>query len=475
MNIQKGFEKIKHRQIKNFLINTGPEKLLKKTEKNVLSAFRRAASVIPAYNEILRKQGVTVNEVRTLSDFKEKVPVMTKKDFFVPYEAKEWIGNIQFSKVKNFMVSSGFSGTFAFGADTGITRKIKNGVDFTLDYLFNTSDKKTFLINCVPMGVHVATSLPLAETSVRSDMVMAFVKKISPNFDQTIIVGDPHFLKKIIEEGLASGFNWQKINVSLICGQDWFPEAFREYLACLTGMDIYHDNSRKIIATMGMTELGLNVFHESFDTIRIRNQARHNAGLRQHLTGNANLPVPLLFHYYPMRTFIEEKNEEHNDTSLLFSVTDKHSVIPLMRYDTGDSGTLISYKNLSETLAMQNLHSMSPELKLPLAAIHGRRNNYVLYKGNRVYASQIKSGLYEDFDLAGKTTGYFRISMVKNTPQIELQLKPGVRPERSLTSAFGYALLKYADADIQVKCYNYQEFPYNMELSYEHKFINIIT
>ncbi|MBN2610776.1 MAG: hypothetical protein JXB00_04390 [Bacteroidales bacterium] len=473
MNIRKGFTKLKHRQLKNFLTKAHPDKFVKDKGKWALSAFKSAASGIPAYKELLLKYGLNHNDVRTLDDFQEKVPVISKKDFFVPFEAKAWFKKGKFSRVKNFMVSSGFSGTFAFGADAGITRRIKRGVDFTLDYLFNTSEKKTFLINCVPMGVHVITSLPLAETSVRDDMVLALVKKISPEFDQTIIVGDPHFLKKFIEKGVENGVDWKQANVSLICGQDWFPESFRGYLAHIMQMDIYHDGSRKIIATMGMTELGLNIFHESSDTIKIRYQISQNAGFRHHLTGDENLPAPLLFHYYPMRTFVEEKKDGHDDTSLLFTVTDRHSLMPLMRYDTGDSGNLLSYKNLSGALELHNLQSLSPELKLPLALIHGRRNNYIIYGGKRVYASQLKNGLYEDFNLAGKTTGYIRISMVNGSPQIELQLKPGFKSNKSLTSAFAYALLKYAGADIGVKCYEYREFPYNMELSYEHKFINI--
>ena len=255
MKIKQLMNTYRYKRITRYLSLTNPEKLELAGLKRVLPSYKNAVNNAPVYYEILKKSNIKQNEIKTIEDFKKKIPVISKKDFFVPFNAEQWIVKKKFIKAKNFMTSSGFSGTPAYGADTNRAGKSGKGVDYTLDYLFNTNNRRTFLINCVPMGVHINTSLVLAEVSVRSDMALALAKKISPKFDQTIFVGDPHFIKKLVEEGIDEGFKWEKIKASFICGQDWFPESFRYYLSQLTGMDIYHKKDRQIIATMGMTEL----------------------------------------------------------------------------------------------------------------------------------------------------------------------------------------------------------------------------
>ncbi len=473
MNIKQKIRGFKHKRITRFLTKSNPDKLESLASDRVVSSFKRAAKDIQVYKEILKKNSLQIKDIKTIDDFKNKIPVISKKDFFVPYEAEQWFVRAKFKKIKNFMTSSGFSGTFAYGADKNLPGKISQGVDYTLDYLFNTNYRKTFLINCIPMGVHINTSLALAEVSVRSDMALALAQKISPEFDQTIIVGDPHFIKKLVEEGIETGVNWRKINVSFICGQDWFPESFRTYISQLTEMDIYHDKNRQIIATMGMTELGLNIFHESFDTVRIRNILQQKPEMKKKLVVNEIHAAPFIFHYYPHRNYIEEFRKNGEDTMLLFSVLNKDAVIPLFRYDTGDSGILFSYNNLQDILIDNGYEDFVPELKLPLAAIYGRRNNYFFYDNKKIYPADIKLGLYEDFELAAKTTGYFKIGNKDVSPVIEIQLKPGIKCNAGLSSKFSNALLKYAGKDIPVKCYPYIEFPYGMGLSYEHKFVNL--
>ena len=158
---------------------------------------------------------------------------------------------------------------------------------------------------------------------------------------------------------------------------------------------------------------------------------------------------------------------------LLFSSLGKDSVIPLFRYDTGDTGKLFSFRQFQRFLKSNGHENLLPELKLPLAAIYGRRNNYLIHKNKKIHPADIKFGLYEDFELAGRTTGYFKIIKQDKTPLIEIQLKPGVKPDNHLTSMFSYSLLKYIELDIPIKCYTYHDFPYGMELSYEHKFVNL--
>ena len=470
MKIKQFIRTQRNRQLSRYLENVNPVKLNAVAAGKLIKAFRNAARKVPAYKAILKNNGINSSEITDLKTFVENVPVITKNDFFVPFDSESWCRRGMFDKTRYFMSSSG---NYAFGAETHNIKKSVQGVDFTLDYLFNTSRKKTFLINCVPMGVHIKTSLALAETSVRSDMVLTMARKIAPKFDQTIIVGDPHFIKKVIEEGVDAGIHWDRLNVSLICGQDWFPESFRQYIGHLINLDIYTDPGRLIMATMGMTELGLNIFHETFDTIRLRNEAQRNLQFKNEICSTDIMAAPFIFHYYPQKSYIEEYRHADGDTTFLFSVTDNKAVIPLFRYDSGDSGRLLSYDDFQETLNHCGLADMRPRLKLPLAMLSGRKNNFITTKDSKIFPEDIKLALYEDFETASKTTGYFRISLQDESPLIEIQMKPGIDCNNTIRTRVAGTILKYVNADLEVRCYPYRDYPYGMELSYEYKFHNI--
>ncbi len=75
-----------------------------------------------------------------------------------------------------------------------------------------------------------------------------------------------------------------------------------------------------------------------------------------------------------------------------------------------------------------------------------------------------------NFDNIG-VSGSFDVNLVKgNEGKIEIQLKKGVTQTEDLKVKFTNALLKYVDADLEIKLYHYQDFPYGMELDYERKF-----
>jgi len=270
MNLKEKFQKLKRKRIIRFLQTTKPERFENLSEINLLKGFHKNSKSSPAYIDILKNNKLEPKEIKSLEDFKLKVPVLNKSDYFESYSFKQLLGK-NIDKTKLITSSSGFSSSFAFGFSSEKTVKsIRSGVDLSLDYLFDISKRKTFLINCVPMGVHADTSVALAETSVRCDMALSLIKKISPAFEQTIIVGDPHFLKKLIEEGTQLRIKWKELGICLITCQDWLPESLRTYLYNLIEIDPEKDEKRAIYATMGMTELGLNVFHESKSTVQLR-------------------------------------------------------------------------------------------------------------------------------------------------------------------------------------------------------------
>jgi len=473
-NLRNFLERRKRAKIINFLRTANPEKIEKAGEKLLIPAFLRAATRVPAYRKILEERNLNYKEIKDIESFKRFVPIIDKETIFPKFEIEELCIDGNLNRMKSAVTSSGFSGIYSYGIITEKNNRLTaQATDVSLDYAFDISNKKTFLINCLPMGVRIYTSLPIAETSVRSDMALAVIKKISPKFEQTLIASDPHFLKELVEEGNKQGINWKKLNISLISGGDWFSESFRSYLAHLIELDLENPQGRLIGATFGIAELDLNLFHESWQTILIRRKSQENKNLRETIFGKETKISPILCHYYPHRIFLEALPVKAKEKELVFSILSKGNIMPLIRYNSKDCGQIISYNQLKEILIKQGYNNLIPELKLPLVALSGRKDNYLEIDEKRIYPEEIKQGLYEDFEVASKTTGYFRLGKDQNGPKLEIQLKKEILINNILKSKFEQALLKYVDTVIPVIIYHYQDFPYAMKLDYETKFKNL--
>ncbi len=461
----------KRKKIIKLLSKSHPDAIKAYGEKRLIPAFKRAATRMPAYSKLLKTNKVNHKGINTIEDFQKNVPVFTKKDFFIDTPLDELCIDKNIQSVKSALTSSGFSGVFSFGMGTLYDQnQIIFSVDTILEYNFKISEKKTFMINCTAMGVKAPTSLPLAETSVRSDVALAILKKLSPYFDQFIIASDPHFLKKIIEDGVDQGIDWKDLTVNFITGQDWFSENFRLYLADYLGHDFNNPDRGILIANMGISELDLSLFHESADTILLRQELQKNTNLRKRLFGKNIKITPIIFHYYPHKIFLEttEKNE------LVFSILNTKAISPLIRYNSEDQGYIWSYEEVKKILMEENCQQLIPELKLPLVSVVGRSNRTLTVHGNSVTPEEIKEGLYGDFEVAFSTTGYFRLSLKDNNEgRVEIQLKKGIKQTDKLKERFAKALLKYVDTDLEIQFYDYQDFPYAMELDYERKFLFI--
>ncbi|MFA7319249.1 MAG: hypothetical protein WC022_01495 [Parcubacteria group bacterium] len=474
MNIKQTYERYKRKKILNLLLNTEPAKIIAMGEKMAIPAFRRAATRMPAYKKILNDHKVDIAKIRSVADF-AKLPILSKKTLFPLFDIEELCMDGDLSVIQGAMTSSGFSGIYSFGINTPQNYKtIAMSIDMGLQANFDIDHKKTFFINALPMGVKVRTSLPLAETSVRDDMVLALLKKISPKFTQTIILSDPHFIKKIVDTGNAQKIDWEKLGVSFVLGEDWFSESFRTYLAEETGLDLDKPNGRLIGTTMGVAELDLNIFHEGFETIQIRRAAVTDKKLREALFGQDAELVPIIFHYYPHRTYMEAVPEKSDDQELVFSMLSQEMAIPLIRYNSGDKGKLMTHTELAKILTECGYERFIPKLKLPIVCVWGRKDRCLIANGVKIYPEIIKQGLYENTTVARTITGHFFLSN-ETDPQMEIQLRKDIALKNitDLDERIKKALSQYKLPDMKIIIYPYADYPHAMELDYEKKFNNL--
>ena len=450
---------------------TAPERIAASGEARLLKAFHRAARRVPAYRRLLEARGVDPAQITNIREFKNKVPILDKETVFASNELRDLCVGADLDGVSLFYSSSGHSGVFSYGVETRQgARRAALAVEFFLDAAFHISRRKTLLINCLPMGVKVHTrTLALAETSVRSDVVLALIRKLKGDFDQFILVGESPFLKMLVEEGCEAGIPWHDLTVHVVTGGEFIAENYRTHLARLLGIDFERPERGMILVSMGISELGLSLFHETPETVRIRRAARDDHTLRDALFGEGCEVCPLVMQYHPQLTFMETVPTESGSPELVVSMLDTGLKIPLLRYNTRDRVHLVSYAAMRETFSDAGYGSLLPPFQLPFGLVSGRSQCLELEGGETVSPDQIKEALYENFDVAWSATGNFRLLEDGRSATLQVQLKRGARATTALLDALAGCVQRYVKAEVGIQLIPCDRFPYGLEHNYEKK------
>ena len=414
--------KIQRRLLQNYL-KKSPAYYKKDQEKCLLKVFRRSASSVPAYSKLLKEKGVNPESITSVEAFKRLLPIIDKYDTFIKYEDR--ISSLcvdgEFGDVVSVLSSSGYSGRFSYGLISRAEDKAgRNMVDLYLDQRFQIEKRRTLLINCLPMGVKVASERTVVgDVSVRPDMAIALVRSFGRDFDQIIMAGENTFMKCTLELGLEKGIIWSDYNIRVIVGEESFPETYRTYMASLLQKDV--DKAAEIIvgSSMGISEIGLSVFQESLDTIRIRRRLDAQPDLRKKYFGDISF-TPMIFNYIPMVFYVEEHKKEGDEfPEFVFTPLSLKRRLPLIRYNTHDKGTHIEPgADLKQDITTN----------LPLVAIFGR-GDHIVVAGKRVYTEGVKELIYGDIAFASKVTGNFLLppgAHEQKPVKLRIQMKKGI-------------------------------------------------
>ena len=433
-----------------------------------LEAFHRVAGCVPAYRTLLSEAGIKVEAIKTPADFKT-LPVLEKASTFQRFGIAQLCRDGQLGRLGSVLTSSGHSGIFAFGLnDAEALPAMSAWIDDLLDLLFAVRSKPTLLINCLPMGVKVPTqACTLAETSVRPDMAVGLVKALASHFSQIILVGEAAFIKHVLELGQRSGVEWHQILVHVIVGEEPLAENARKYLEYLLGMDDARSGNGIVASSMGVAELGLNLFSEvppMAPLIALRRLLHEDARLRQQVFG-PQATVPSLFTYDPRRIFVEFDSAGR----LVVTTLESHLRIPLIRYATGDRGAFMHLP--AEIQPEVEAHGIPWELlqAIPIVVIKGR-GEYASAGKMPVYPEEVKEGIYRDHRLAALITANFRLVSGSEEVRIRIQLSPGISRTEKIEKEFSAAISHYVSAPIKVVCEPYEIFVSGMALDYERKF-----
>ncbi|MBN2210422.1 MAG: hypothetical protein JW709_03420 [Sedimentisphaerales bacterium] len=435
----------------------------------ILEAFRQAAGDVPAYAQILREASIESGEINSLEDFK-RLPIIDKASTFEKFALADLCRQGTYFMPAGIITSSGHSGRFAYGIIPvdSFTQQSQR-IDDALELFFQARTKTTLLINCLPMGVQIpATCCTVAPISVREDMAVALVQGLASYYEQIILVGETAFIKRVLEYGREKGINWSDLFVHVIVGEEPIAENARAYLQSLLGIDPFGPETGLVVSSMGVAEIGLNLFMEIPQLAMLRRVLHQHPQLQALLLGSDAPGLPMLFTYDPTSIYIEILDNRE----MIITTLDSERPLPLMRYRTGDIAQWVDIQDLPDIPGLNELKQHLPA-ELPVIAIFGR-GQFVTANGcDRIYPEQIKEGLYHDHTLAAQVTGNFRIYNGAPRARCRIQLAPGVKPDASLNQRFTATINTYVSAPVDVACEAYESFIDGMTVDYERKFAYI--
>lgn len=443
--------------------------------RRVVRRFREVARQVPFYGELLTRRGILPGEVRELEGFLARCPVIEKADLFGAAPLHRLCVKGRFGRPASVLTSSGQGGRFAFGlSPSGQLRRAEAAIELGLQDAFQTDDHKTLLINALPMGVgFTCPAVTVAETSVREDMVTALVKELGSYFEQIILVLDPLFAKRLIDHGQEIGLDWSAHRVHVILGEETFGESFRSYVARRLGQDPFGWSRGFVVSSMGLAELGLNLFYETRETVPLRQLAQSSPeALRQGLGDWPGRVPPLLFVYDPRRVFVEVLDPDaHGFGDLVVSTLDPTQPLPLLRYRTGDRARCLDPEALAESLAGARRETGLVDLRLPrfpMVAVAGRLGDQ-LAEGRTVL--DLQDALYAEDWVADRVTGAFRVRVEGARCRVDVQLRSGCEREAAAVSLRLRDLLGVAEAEGDaLRVWPAEAFPWRPTLDYERKF-----
>lgn len=399
-----------------------------------------------------------------------KLPVLTKDNTFGRFSIDELAVTLPVAELADVLTSSGRGGrTFGFKL---ATRKqyaaAAWSVDLGLQEAFDVDNKRTLLVNCLPMGIFLQSgAATVANVSVREDMAVAILKALGPKFDQVVVCTDPLFVRQILDEAHRCRLNWPTLRASMILGEESLVESQRDYIARELGIDPDRDASRLIGSSFGVGELGLNLLFETHESILLRRSARQKSSLRDLLLGsNYSGELPSIFCYNPLRCHVEviEPNPQ-GFGKLCFTLNEPDAIVPLPRYTTGDWGRLIDSGDLSMLGECTDL--ILPWL--PMVMVCGRVADRLEGLPN---VEEVKEAIYSIPWLADEVTGAFRIGRDKHGKcSLELQ---GKIPQSPDWVARAESLLRNAfrphNRPTEVRIVSADKFRGGGILDYEKKF-----
>lgn len=416
------------------------------TEKSV-KLFHKTVENIPAYRNYLRSREFNPSSVTSIEDF-SKIPITNKKDYLHMNARNELIWETHQTAPLWYCSTSGSTGEpYYFPRTDEIAGRGSYFAEAFLQYSSHGMGS-TLVIIGFGMGVWIGgvitlrsfeiaaerTKLPVAflPTGYNKQEVFKALKKLSPEFDQTILVGYPPFIKEIVDETESENIDLKKLKTRFIFAAEAFTESFRKYICKKAAVK---NSLLDTLNIYGSADFGAMAYETPL-SILIRRLALEDPLLYRDVFGQIE-KTPTLAQYHP--EFIEF--EEINGELILTS----EGAIPLIRYAIGDHGGVFSYEKIESLFNQYGVNLCAEVQKAGIGHTLSKRPFVFVYERTDLSASLHGIIIYPEFikeSLINKNSSkYFTQRFTMSTKfdinhnqflQINLELQKDVVPSDTI-------------------------------------------
>ena len=404
----KGFENFLHTSLETVL----QRHLDKNPAAEIIKVFHDVAANVPAYKAFLTKNQINPNNIQTFEDF-QKLPPLTKQNYLKCYSLADFCRDGKIANCDMIAASSGSTGKPTFWLRF-FTDELAIATRFEQIFYdsFFADTKPTLAVICFALGTWVggmfttnccrylsSKGYPVTVISPGTNKteILRVLSELSPNFEQTVLLGYPPFLKDVIDTAIAQGMDLKPHNIKFVMAGEVFSEEWRN----LVGERVGSQNPSYDFASLyGTADAGV-LGNETPLSICIRQFLSQNPDAARNLFGESRLPT--LVQYDPLNRFFEvipnspDSNKQGIERgTLLFS---GDNGIPLVRYNILDNGGIITYDAMLQFLSewgfnpVEILSNQRGIRNLPFVFVFGRSNFTISYFGANIYPENIKVGL----------------------------------------------------------------------------------
>jgi phenylacetate-CoA ligase len=378
-----------------------------------LVLLQRVAKEVPAYGAILREAGIDAAAIDTPAAF-ARLPLLDKGNYLKRFPLDDLVAGGVLTNCDFFAVSSGSTGEPTFWPRASAHEwPIATRFEQVLQDGFAVAGRRTLAVVCFALGSWVGgmfttaclrclsqKGYPLVTVTPgnKVDEILRVVERLAPQFEQTILLGYPPFLKEVVDAGRAQHLDWSRHHVKLVMAGEVFSETWRELVAERLGAQDLLSFSASLYGTADAGVLG----QETPLSVAIRRFLAARPEAAKALFGEERLPT--LCQYDPTQRYFEVQ-----DGSLLFS---GDNGVPLIRYHIADHGGLLSYQAMIERLRQLGFDpatALPPGTafrRQPFVWVFGRANFTVSFFGANVFPETISLGL-EQPEIRQAVTGKF--------------------------------------------------------------------
>jgi phenylacetate-CoA ligase len=380
-----------------------------------LALFRAVAREVPAYRTLLAERKIDPASIRTAADF-ARLPLLDKQNYNRRFPLDALVLGGKLTRCDFFAVSSGSTGEPTFWPRAQAD-EFPVAVRFEQVFrdAFRAHEKRTLAVVCFALGTWVggmftascmrhlsAKGYPVvtATPGNKIDEILRVVQRLGPQFEQTVLLGYPPFLKEVVDAGRSQGLDWPPFKVKLVMAGEVFSETWRDLVAERLGVA---DPLRFGASIYGTADAGV-LGQETPVSIAIRRFLAERPEAAQEMFGDTRLPT--LCQYDPTARYFESLDE-----SLAFS---GWNGVPLVRYHIADRGGILGYDPMLQKLrdlgcdpVASVRESGGPEpRRQPFVWVFGRTDFTVSFFGANVFPETISLGL-EQPEIRGRVTGKF--------------------------------------------------------------------